>query len=130
VSRGVCKTGNEGMLRSIVEHTGIMPTEVGRGKKFSGEETVSMNCWGFTPALFTALDMQLREFLATRGGDPKAEFYLPAAVSAMITRGEAAVRVLPTEGAWFGVTYREDKPRVAAAVAELVAAGKYPAKLF
>ena len=41
-----------------------------------------------------------------------------------------AVRVLPTDRAWFGVTYREDKPRVQAALAELVAAGKYPAKLF
>jgi hypothetical protein len=38
----------------------------------------------------------------------------------MIARGEAAVRVLPTESAWFGVTYREDKPRVEASIAELV----------
>ena len=48
----------------------------------------------------------------------------------MITRGEARVRVLPTANTWFGVTYREDKPRVVAAIAELVRAGKYPAKLF
>jgi hypothetical protein len=60
----------------------------------------------------------------------KAEFYLPAAVSTMIARKEASVTVLPTESAWFGVTYREDKPRVSAAIAELVRTGKYPAKLF
>jgi hypothetical protein len=60
----------------------------------------------------------------------KAEFYLPAAVSTMIARGEARVRVLPTESAWFGVTYREDKPRVQAAIADLVAAGRYPAQLW
>ena len=130
VSRGVCATGGEGMLRSIDERTGIKSTEVGSGKEFSGEETVSMNCWGFTPALFTALDTQLREFLAARSGDPKAEFYLPAAVSTMILRREATVQVLPTGSAWFGVTYREDRPRVQSALAALVRAGQYPEKLW
>ena len=130
VSRGVCAMGSDEMLRSIVEHTGIMPTEVGDGKKYSGTETVSMNCWGFTPALFAGLDTQFREFLAARGGDPKAEFYLPGAVSTMITRGEASVQVLPTTSAWFGVTYREDRPRVQAALATLVRAGQYPEKLW
>ena len=89
-----------------------------------------MNCWGFTPALFAGLERQLGGFLAARSGDAKAEFYLPAAVSEMIARHEAVVRVLPTGSAWFGVTYREDKPRVTAAIAALVQAGKYPARLF
>src|SRR5688572_9137994 len=52
VSRGVCTSGAAGELQSIVEQTNIQPTEVGAGKKFSGAEIVSMNCWGFTPALF------------------------------------------------------------------------------
>ena len=132
VSRGVCVADADGTLRSITEHTGITPADVGAGPegKFSGDELVSMNCWGFTPALFGALDGQLREFLAARGGDAKAEFYLPAAVSDQIVRGTAAVRVLPTSSAWFGVTYREDKPRVAAAIAELVRRGVYPEKLW
>jgi choline kinase len=130
VSRGICVADATGALRSITEQTGILASEVGAGKKFSGDELVSMNCWGFTPALFGALDVQLREFLAARGGDAKAEIYLPVAVSEQIARGQASVRVLPTASAWFGVTYREDKPRVSAAIAALVAAGKYPAKLF
>jgi NDP-sugar pyrophosphorylase family protein len=130
VSRGVTAAGANQELRSIVEHTGIAPTEVGAGRKFSGEEIVSMNCWGFTPALFPGLDAQFREFLGTHGNEPKAEFYLPASVSAMIGRGEARVRVLPTASTWFGVTYREDKPRVQAAIAGLVQAGLYPEKLW
>jgi len=132
VSRGVCEADAAGALRSIAERTGILAGEVGAGpgKKFSGDELVSMNCWGFTPALFGALDAQLREFLAASGGDAKAEFYLPAAVSEQIARGQASVRVLPTASAWFGVTYREDKPRVTAAIAELVRRGVYPEKLF
>ena len=130
VSRGVTAVGPDGELRSIVEHTGIAPTEVGAGRKFSGDEIVSMNCWGFTPALFPGLDAQFQSFLRERGQEPKAEFYLPAAVSALIGRGEARVRVLPTASTWFGVTYREDKPRVQAAVAAWVRAGVYPEKLW
>ncbi len=140
VARGVCTVAS-GHLRAIVEQTGLHATDVGPGQKFGGDETVSMNCWGFTPEIFPALDEQLQAFLdfPAQGGavpaaaavDPlKGEFYLPAAVAAMMGKGEAVVRVLPTVGTWFGVTYREDKPRVQAAVAELVRSGAYPAKLF
>lgn len=130
VSRGVCDVGPHEILHSITEQTNLSPADVGPGRKFSGDEIVSMNCWGFTPALFPALDEQLTEFLRAQGGGAKTEFYLPAAVSAMIARSEACVRVLPTAGVWFGVTYREDKPRVQAALAELVHDGQYPEKLF
>ena len=132
VSRGVCATDAKGRLASITETHGITPAEVGAeaGKKFSGDTVVSMNCWGFTPALFAGLDVQFREFLATRGTEPKSEFYLPGSVSTMIARGETAVRVLPTDSAWFGITFREDKPRVQAALADLVQAGLYPEKLW
>ncbi len=130
VSRGICATDDQGRLKSIVEQTGILASEVGVGGRYSGDETASMNCWGFTPALFGALDRQLREFLASAGHEMKSEFYLPAAVSTMIGHGEAVVRVLPTESSWFGVTYREDKPRVVAALARLVQAGHYPDRLF
>jgi hypothetical protein len=130
VSRGVCEVGTDGTLRSITEETNLSPADVGPGRKFSGDEIVSMNCWGFTPALFSALDAQWENFLRNQGGQAKAEFYLPAAVSVMIARGEARGRVLPTASTWFGVTYREDKPRVQAALAELVRRGEYPERLF
>lgn len=130
VSRGVTRTTADGTLVSVVEEHGIVAAEVGPGKKYSGAEFVSLNCWGFTPALFAGLDRQFPEFLRQRSGEPKAEFYLPVAVSEMIERGEAKVQVRPTDSTWFGVTYREDKPRVQAAIAALVQAGKYPARLW
>jgi hypothetical protein len=46
-------------------------------------------------------------------------------VNDLLASGEARVRVLATSDQWFGVTYREDKPRVQAAIAALVAAGAY-----
>lgn len=137
VSRGVCATGGDGYLEKVVEHTGIRREEVGgvgeaaeAGKKYSGDETVSMNCWAFTPEFFTGLNEQFESFLEERGGELKSEFYLPEAVSEQVAQGLVTVEVRTTSASWFGVTYREDKPRVQAALAELVAHGKYPAQLF
>jgi len=132
VSRGVCDVAADGTLRGVTEHTGILPTEVGLGLKFAGETIVSMNCWGFTPDVFPRLDERFRTFLdrALTENSLKAEFYLPGSVSDLIARKEAAVRVLPTASSWFGVTYREDKPRVVAALAGLVESGQYPQKLW
>lgn len=129
VARGVCEVKGSRLV-SVEETAGISPADVGPGRKFSGGEVVSMNCWGFTPALFPAIEARLQEFLASHGGDAKSEFYLPEAVGSLIARGEASVDVLPTRASWFGMTHREDKPRVIAAIAELVRRGEYPAKLF
>jgi NDP-sugar pyrophosphorylase family protein len=129
VSRGICTVGSDGMLTGIAERPGIVLDAVGTGREYSGDETVSMNCWGFTPAVFAGLDAGLRNFLAARETGSTNEFYLPAAVSEMIARGEASVCVLPTTGAWFGVTHRPDLPRVRAAIADLVRKGFYPAPL-
>ena len=130
VARGVCTAGADSRLRTVVENTGIRREDVGPGRKFTGEEIVSMNCWAFTPAFFPALDLQWREFVAARGGELKSEFYLPEAVSRQIAAGTATVEVRPTSAEWFGVTFREDKPRVQAALAALAARGDYPVPLF
>ena len=129
VSRGVCRE-KDGRLGSITEETAIAAADVGAGRRFSGDEVVSMNLWGFTPAIFDGLDEGLRSFLATAGSDPSAEFYLPAAVSALVSRGAASVDVVPSADSWFGITYREDRPAVAAAIGELIGRGAYPARLF
>jgi hypothetical protein len=130
VSRGVTTVDSAQRLMTIEERIGIQSADVGPGGAYSGNEIVSMNCWGFTPQIFPQLEAALRQFVIDRGAEPKAEFYLPAAVAGLIARGAAEVEVLPTDANWFGVTYREDKPRVMAAIAELVAAQQYPARLF
>ncbi len=131
VSRGVCTVEADGLLAGIEEHTGILASEVGlaAGCKYAPDTIVSMNCWGFTAGFLPRLDERWREFLAAHGGSEKTEFYLPFAVNDLLRAGEARVRVLPTDDQWFGVTYREDKPRVQAAIRALVAAGAYPSPL-
>ncbi|MBC8010443.1 MAG: NTP transferase domain-containing protein [Burkholderiales bacterium] len=132
VSRGVCAVDADGVLTGIEEHTGILAAEVGVGTgcKYIPDTIVSMNCWGFPAGFLPQLDARWRAFLAVHGASDKTEFYLPFAVNDLLRAGAARVHVLPTDDQWFGVTYREDKPRVQAAIAALVASGAYPSPLW
>ncbi len=123
-----------GALLSVKEHTLIARDQNGvgdqsDGTRFSGSERVSMNCWGFTPAVFPLLEAGLVRFLENHSGTAKSEFYIPSAVAEMIESGSATVKVLPVESQWFGVTYREDRPIVAEALGALAAKGEYPSPL-
>jgi NDP-sugar pyrophosphorylase family protein len=138
VARGICAVSPDGTLLSVTEHTnlraetrGILGTgPEGEPRAFTGDEAVSLNLWGFTPALFPELERSFERFLGERGSDPKAEFYLPAAVDAALRAGRVEVSVLPTDEEWFGVTYREDLSRVRAAVAARAGSGLYPSPLW
>jgi len=129
VSRGICRTTAEGLLEEVKEFTKLhkMGNRVAddvTGETFSGDERVSMNCWGFSPAVFSGLEELFVSFLARRGTEEKSEFYIPDAVTGLIQTGAATVRVLPVESRWFGVTYREDRDAVVAALAGM--AREYP----
>jgi len=135
VSRGVCESNGGGALSGIREFTAIerLPEGIAdraTGTKFSGGEMVSLNCWGFTPTVFSGLEILFDEFLARRGCEEKSEFYIPEAVAALGSSGQARINLLPVESRWFGVTYREDRPGVVSALGDLVAAGEYPSPLW
>ncbi len=134
VARGVCKTDAHGFLKEIQELTKIEKThsgarnvgENGAALELTGEEPVSMNMWGFSPHLFIQLTGLFEEFLRDQGGQLKTECYIPLSVGELVRRHEATCKVLPTDSAWFGVTYREDKPRVQASIAAMTHSGEYP----
>jgi hypothetical protein len=138
VARGVCSVSASGFLQTVTELTKIEMD--GSGAKYTDgsgvvrplgdNETVSMNMWGFTPALFAHLREQFAGFLKKNGQDEKSEFYIPAAVNALVSAGLARVKVLRTTDSWFGVTYREDRPRVIKNIRALIARGDYPEKLW
>lgn len=138
VSRGLCATDNLGRLQGITEITkiaktiagGIYPGPDGADRLLTGQEIVSMNFWGFTPAVFPQLEQLFADFLQRVAGDPKAEFYLPTAISTLNESRAANVTLLQSTDAWFGITYREDLAASQAAVRALVAAGKYPSPLW
>lgn len=138
VARGVCEAGPDGYLRSVVELTRIERDGAaakntapdGRVTRLTGEEPVSMNFWGFTPAVFPALRAQFAAFLEKRIQDEKAECYLPTTVNELVATGQARVKLLRTDDPWFGVTYREDRPHVVESIHRLVAKGDYPERLW
>lgn len=138
VARGVCQVDPENYLQGVVELTKIERDGAGArdtnpaGKiiTLTGDEAVSMNMWGFTPAIFSQLQKGFREFLERHGWDMKSEFYIPSAVNSLVVAGQARVKVLRTQASWFGVTYREDRPRVVESVRQLIARGDYPEKLW
>jgi len=133
VSRGVCGTARTGLLKSIVE-THAIEKNGNRircaGGILSGNELVSMNLWGFKPSIFDHLERGFGAFLETEGGNPRAEFLIPAVVNELVHERRATVRVFRTKAAWLGMTNPEDKDRVAAGISRLVKRGVYPAKLW
>jgi dTDP-glucose pyrophosphorylase len=138
VARGVCEVGADGYLKSVVELTRIErdgaevknTDAAGRITKLTGEETVSMNFWGFTPEIFPMLRAKFAAFLTKNGRDEKAECYIPSVVNELVVSGQARVKVLRTGDPWFGVTYREDRQRVVESIRQLVSRGDYPERLW
>jgi hypothetical protein len=138
VARGVCQTDAAGKLTDIQELTKISKLaqgaehrgDDGRVVTLTGEEPVSMNMWGFTPAIFPQLEADFRAFLTVKGAEMKSESYIPMSVGSLIRSGQSTCHVLRSDSTWFGVTYREDKPVVQASIAQQVSSGAYPPSLW
>lgn len=139
VARGICHLSSDGYLEEVVERTGIEPDGAGARDSvaglLTGDETVSMNMWAFTPAVFDGIALQFEGFLAEHGSTLEKECYLPHVVNTLIASGSKAagqprIKVLPTQASWLGVTYREDRPRVIAGIRALIQQGRYPARLW
>ena len=139
VSRGICQVNPDGFLVEIHECPRVQ--RFGSAVKYADEgatwieipphSLASLNIWGFTPHIFSALAEQFQRFLVENSDRlEKAEFYLPEVVGSVIREGQARVRVLPTAERWFGVTYQQDKPRVKQAIRALIRQGAYPEKLW
>ena len=138
VARGICKTNDHDYLEEVTEHTKIYREDGkiisllddGTRMEFTGDEPVSMNFWCFKPGIFPKLESQFTTFLREHGNEPKSEFFIPLPVTTLIRSGEIKMKVLHSREAWFGVTYKEDKPVVEKKIRDLVDAGVYPEKLW
>lgn len=133
VSRGICTVDDRGMLQRVVEQTAIRKEEdraVCGDVEIPLDSIASMNCWGFTPDIFEKLEDGFVQFLSKKhDNELKSEYYLPIAVCDMLEKGQCSVKVYPSNDAWYGVTYKEDKPSVTAGIEALKAKGIYPNKI-
>lgn len=140
VKRGVCES-KHGYLRNIVESSieqtpnGIIASPLDGSESFEvdGDQIVSMNMFGFTPALFNYLEKRFVFFMEkvkTSKNPQKEEFLIPDIVAEQIHKGNASVKILNTSAVWHGVTYKEDKEGVVNAIKELTEKGEYPKNLW
>ncbi len=138
VARGICRLDAQEYLEDIVERTKIERNGAdivsidadGRQLHLPGDAVVSMNMWGFTPQVFDQLRSRFHIFLSEHGTDLTTECYLPSTVNELIHANNAQVKVLRSSGAWFGVTYREDRPRAVESLRRLIEDGYYPERLW
>lgn len=139
VSRGVCELDANDNLTGIVERLKIVKAEGGAliqeesGDIFIPNGTkVSMNLWGFQHSLMQEINDTFAEYLrANLPINPlKCEYFLPIIPNKLIQEKRASIRVLPTNEKWYGVTYKEDKEPVMAALKAMRDAGKYPENLW
>lgn len=141
VARGVCETTSDGYLASIVERTKIVKGEScpryteDDGETWtdlSGDTIVSMNLWGFPKSYLDEAEARFPAFLKKISvtNPLKGEYFLPSVVDQLIMEGKARVRVLSSKDKWYGVTYKEDKPIVVNALAQMRVNGIYPEDLW
>ena len=135
VSRGVCHA-RDGYLTDIHETLKIRLRDDGTiGDEDSGvllepDTVVSMNFWGFMPSVFDEMERYFEDFLRRDAGENvKAECLLPNMVGKLLKEGRLSVSVLQSKDRWFGMTYHEDRARVAAELLELHREGVYPREL-
>lgn len=141
VSRGVCDMNDRGELVAVHERTriekkdgGIAYTEDDGATWITVPEDtiVSMNMWGFTKSILMELKDRFPAFLdkGLAVNPQKCEYFLPAVVSELLEEERATVTVLKSADKWYGVTYKEDKPVVVAAVQRMKNEGLYPPNLW
>ena len=141
VARGVCTETASGYLHNVVERTKIVKGEMNpkyteddgeTWHDLSDDDIVSMNLWGFQKSYLEEAWAGFPAFLdkALEENPMKGEYFLPTVVSNLLSRKKARVKVLRSTDKWYGVTYKEDKPTVVAALADLRQKGQYPEKLW
>jgi NDP-sugar pyrophosphorylase family protein len=123
VSRAICDFDEQRLLRGLREVKQIDHSAL---DTIGANTIVSMNMMGFFPNVFEQMQPMFEKFRIEHASDETAEFLLPSAVSTLINRHLARVRVLETSARWFGMTYQEDTAAVRQGIAELVARGEYP----
>lgn len=139
VTRGICGIA-DGKLEKVAETYNIKLLPDGSIWDSSGgpgsvlldpDCFVSMNMWGFHPGVLKEMEAYFSDFLRSLdANDNSSECLLPVLVDRLIAGGRLETRVLSTGGKWFGLTNREDRDDVAAALPPLHAEGTYPPSLW
>lgn len=115
VSRGVCIVDGDNLTsveeRLELEQQSDSVIDHHSGNNYTGEEQVSMNFWVCKPSIFDKIESEFRLFLTDDERIASSELYLPIIIQQMLQAGEVNVKLIPSGGEWFGVTYASDKEK-------------------
>ena len=134
VTRGVCEVDSNDYLQKVTEtyeiklENGQLTAcdDSGSPVAVQLDQHVSMNMWGLPPSFLDFLEDGFTEFLNNLGDNAmKKEYLLPRIIDRLLTEKKVQVKLLETHDKWFGVTYKEDKPTVMAAIKALIEQGLY-----
>lgn len=141
VARGICTLDEKNHLVKVVERTRI--EKRGDGAAFTEDDgetweelpmdaVVSMNMWGFSASFLQEIKKGFAAFLeeGLKKNPLKCEYFLPAVVTRLLEENRATVSVLTSKDKWYGVTYKEDKAVVMAAIQGMKDDGVYPEQVW
>jgi UTP-glucose-1-phosphate uridylyltransferase len=136
VNRGLCEHNDKMQLKKVTEIENIQRSTKNKNTVISGETSitkqkmsitnntlVSMNCWAFTPKIFSAIEQKLINMF-TLTAESKTECYLPDVVMSQLKQQQITVDVLISEDDWFGVTYAADSASVDSKIDQLFSSPK------
>jgi hypothetical protein len=137
VARGICHMGRDQLLEHVIEVRDIRRKDAwivgvegdATQVELTGDELVSMNLWGLTPAIVEGMRRRFTDFLRVWGASATHEFFLSSAINAQIQVGSAQVRALRALDPWFGLTHADDEGWTRSMLEERIAAGVYPERL-
>ena len=137
VTRGICAVDEDGYLQSVTDRLGVervggipmFPNELHKWETLDENSLVSMNMWGFMPAILDEMQAAFDAFLDEWGMDIKAHYSIPAFMNARIAEG-TKVKVVETPARWMGLVSHDDKIQVLLRINEMMRKGVYPRRLF
>lgn len=136
VSRGICSLNAAGYLHKVIEKTKILREDAEivfleneSRQVISSNTLVSMNFWGFHPAIFESLENSFHHFLSSNPSST-SEIYIPTEIQNLIDTQNLQVKVLATSDKWYGITYPEDKKQLVDFISESVTNKLYPSELW
>ena len=117
-------------MTKVYRENGSVFYESEHGKtEIDESQLISMNFWGFSPAIFDELHDQFQDFLKN---NPKnnEEFYIPGFVQSLIDENKLKVKVKESPSVLRGVTYASDKADLVEFLKSETERNRYPDNLW
>ena len=134
VSRGECLIDSNNNLKHITERHNIIQNNdiitYDDGTSIVRDTIVSMNFWGFLPAIFEIGNEAFNNFIKYSENLDRDEFYIASIVEHAILQKKLNFKILNTNSQWFGITYKNDEDQIKKHFSSLIEYNYYPKNLW